>query len=486
MMLFSQKKIFRILLSVFTAVLLCLCPYLQPFCATAATLAEIPTVTIKQPDGITLPNTAGTISVIVSEHPVQVTITKKTLEGTFTYYDAILAPQEGTTATEYVFAVDSCEYKTTQTDDSSNPSGSGNTSVLYYKSPFSEATYLSGYRVTIRSTDAASELYQGGVVVLDPDFEGITNTIYRYSISFAEGMQNTEIRSDISTSVTGDNAEAEVSIEFPWNPVLGDTNIDGILTIADCVVLQSYLLANTSFSKAAYTYADYNGDHKVDGMDLAAMRTRLLLDYGENMIVDGGSCGENATWSVTKLPNGNDSDALALTISGEGEMTDYRIGGSPWYDYYESIQKITVSPDITEISEYAFYGMNQTVSVEIPSSVTTIGRGAFLYCSSLESISIPDSVTSIGSAAFEWCDHLKSIVLPKDITEISSLTFACCESLEQITIPYNVTSIGDSVFSYCSSLSTIYYEGTESMWNTISIGTDNDELSDCKIYYNIS
>lgn len=93
--------------------------------------------------------------------------------------------------------------------------------------------------------------------------------------------------------------------------------------------------------------------------------------------------------------------------------------------------------------------------------VTTIGDFAFSYCSyGPESITIPDGVTSIGKYAFE-----------------------CCDRLRNITIPNSVTSIGEGAFSGCIELKDVYFYGTEEEWNKISIGSDNESLTNATIHF---
>lgn len=51
-----------------------------------------------------------------------------------------------------------------------------------------------------------------------------------------------------------------------------------------------------------------------------------------------------------------------------------------------------------------------------------------------------------------------------------------CNSLKQITIPASVTSIDTAAFSGCSALESVYYTGTQEMWNHIEIYYDNIPL----------
>lgn len=84
-----------------------------------------------------------------------------------------------------------------------------------------------------------------------------------------------------------------------------------------------------------------------------------------------GTCGANLKWDLT--------DDGVLTISGEGEMTDYSfLNRSPWYD--QNIKRIIIDDSVTTIGNYAFSDCSSLTSVTIPNSVTTIGYHAFSGC----------------------------------------------------------------------------------------------------------
>ena len=54
-----------------------------------------------------------------------------------------------------------------------------------------------------------------------------------------------------------------------------DCNEDGIVSVADAVLLQQYLLNSKSLSETAATLANCNGDGSVNGLDLAVLRQKL-------------------------------------------------------------------------------------------------------------------------------------------------------------------------------------------------------------------
>ncbi|MBO4217617.1 MAG: leucine-rich repeat protein [Clostridia bacterium] len=128
----------------------------------------------------------------------------------------------------------------------------------------------------------------------------------------------------------------------------------------------------------------------------------------------------------------------------------------------------------------------------IPSdgSVTAIGDHAFeatgygRHGNHVESITIPATVRSIGYRAFNCCYGLKEVVFEgSGLETIGGEAFAYTP-LEQITIPNSVTSIGAAAFLYCDSLAEVYYYGTAEQWAAITIGADNEALTNAaRVYY---
>lgn len=159
---------------------------------------------------------------------------------------------------------------------------------------------------------------------------------------------------------------------------------------------------------------------------------------------------------------------------------------SPWDSFSEEITSVVIEKGVSSIGSYAFYDCSALTSVNISNSVTSIGAKAFEGCDSLASIAIPNSVTTIGGNAFAACSSLRLVEIPYAVTTIGQGAFDSCTSLSSLSLPLSVSHIGDSAFSGCYALSSIYYEGSESQWEAILIGTDNYALTKATTHFTVT
>ena len=68
----------------------------------------------------------------------------------------------------------------------------------------------------------------------------------------------------------------------------------------------------------------------------------------------------------------------------------------------------------------------------IPDSVTSIGNNAFA-ATDLVTVTLSANLTSISDELFYNCGSLTSITIPDSVTSIGSYAFGSCNSLESIT-----------------------------------------------------
>ena len=149
-----------------------------------------------------------------------------------------------------------------------------------------------------------------------------------------------------------------------------------------------------------------------------------------------------------------------LTVSKEGDMSNYDEGETPWDLQRDDIKKIVIKKGVTRIGDLAFGGCRNLTSVEIPNSVRSIGVRAFVECIHIPSIEIPNSVTSIEEQAFSRCDDLTSIEIPNSVTSIGSQAFYNCYRLASVTIGNSVTDIATEAFYALPALTSITFKGS--------------------------
>lgn len=120
---------------------------------------------------------------------------------------------------------------------------------------------------------------------------------------------------------------------------------------------------------------------------------------------------------------------------------------------FSSLQKISFSPNLKSISSYAFKACTSLTELYLPDSLFNIEGNAFSYCSSLRKVALSKSLWEIGIETFSYCNNLKAIYIPKSLQNISQDAFKRTDS---------------SVLEY------IYYEGSQTEWNTLNISGGND------------
>ena len=161
------------------------------------------------------------------------------------------------------------------------------------------------------------------------------------------------------------------------------------------------------------------------------------------------------TWSLDK--NG------VLTISGNGNASNFVMDGTPWSGWdgkTETITRVVVEKGITGIGKHTFSFCQNLTDVIFPSSLRFIEGRAFFGCMGLTSLSIPDGVVSIGWQAFAECHSLKSVRIPKSV------------------------GIIEEAFLNCVSLTDIYYAGSETQWKKLGGNKDIGVPEGCTIHYN--
>ncbi|MBR3423544.1 MAG: leucine-rich repeat protein [Clostridia bacterium] len=159
-----------------------------------------------------------------------------------------------------------------------------------------------------------------------------------------------------------------------------------------------------------------------------------------------------------------DRDARTLTVRGIDLFETAAGTGSdaarsyPWFVFASETDTIVIDGG-TVIPDYAFYGWQGTVSVELPETLKTIGKYAFGNCYGLTEVDLPGGLEYVKDYAFSGCRNLSVLSIPDESTVfLCSYSFQNC-GLSDLTVPGGVRVTGRGIFGGCDSLETVTVSG---------------------------
>ena len=198
--------------------------------------------------------------------------------------------------------------------------------------------------------------------------------------------------------------------------------------------------------------------------------TAIAADGESGAHAMNGTCGavgseDSVQWALTKNSADSENPTYTLTISGNGAMADYAVGGAPWHVALgaaanrKQINKIELPSGLTRIGDNAFLQASVT-DVKIPDTVISIGTNAFWNCNTIQT-SLPASVQELGATAFYgtfvvnvdannsyFCSEESGKVLySKDRTTLYQVSQ---DHTGEFTIPNTVTTINDFAMNGCA------------------------------------
>lgn len=154
--------------------------------------------------------------------------------------------------------------------------------------------------------------------------------------------------------------------------------------------------------------------------------------------------------------------------------------GDVAFAFNENVKFINLGLGVTKLPELSG---NKITNFTISDNITDVIDACFMHCAELSNVIIGKNIKSITQKMFDGCSSLEHIIIPNNITTIDIEAFAF-SGLKTITIPTSVTTIGDYAFGG-TPLTDIYYEGTEEQWNSINIGSDDENIiANATIHFN--
>ena len=226
---------------------------------------------------------------------------------------------------------------------------------------------------------------------------------------------------------------------------------------------------------------------------LAVTLAAIMAQAGKNVtdpVVDNAAQPVNST--VEALSEGLEYESLGggyCALAGIGSCSD-RVVRVP--------EKNSDGETVMSVASSAFFGNGKIREVILPDTVKSIGNYAF-YSSSLEKITIPKGVTSIGECVFANCKNLTAITVASDNEKFCSMDgvlfskdksviycYPIGKSESGYTIRAGVCEIKAAAFLNCDRLTDITFNGSETEWKAVKIGSNNPIFGTVKMKFNVA
>lgn len=311
--------------------------------------------------------------------------------------------------------------------------------------------------VKISNTDS---VYNGNFT-LQYDSSLLTAESYTYGSIFDEHTKNC----NLNYQSTGDQIRFTFSGAYPLTG-------DGTL-VTFTFKANENVSGNAALNFTAYKMYDENG------ISLSPTAVNGGIEVSENSSnIITGQCGADVHYSLNL-------DTGILTITGQGDMWDWKAESTPWWSFKENIISVKIENGVTNVGNFAFAGLISLIDVYLPDSISNIGISTFANCNSLENIELPTNIKSIDKAAFYNCKSLRNLILPNGIETLGENVFGNCINFTEFVLPNSITSTGGYLFQNCTNLREVTF--SQNM-NTISERTffGCTGLQEIEIPYNIT
>ncbi|MBQ9832331.1 MAG: leucine-rich repeat protein [Clostridia bacterium] len=214
------------------------------------------------------------------------------------------------------------------------------------------------------------------------------------------------------------------------------------------------------------------------------------------------SIGEKPFRACSSLETINVNSANAQYSTKNGVL--YNKNATKIIDYPsgKTENEFTLPSTVTEIGNYAFYGSEKLIILNIPDSVTKIGEQAIRECKKLQTVNMGSGVATLGNTVLSACPSLITINvsannstyaskdgalyskdmktlycvgggisgtfnIPNTVETVLGMSMASCKKIAEIAVPGSVRTIEANAFRDCDSLTDITVDANNNYYCSV-------------------
>lgn len=212
------------------------------------------------------------------------------------------------------------------------------------------------------------------------------------------------------------------------------------------VSIQSYAFANTGLRQVSLpSTLETLGDAVFGNTD--HLHT-ISVESNPNYSSESGALYDMRDRSLVRYPVASPATSYAVP-AGALFISNGAFQGA------SNLVSIDIPGSVVQIGDSAISDCRSLLGLDLPSDLAVIGHMAFSNNESLRSVTVPGSLMDVGDMLFYQCPSLTDVVLGEGLTAITADMFGECPSLTGVALPGSLTMIMDGAFSYCSAMTDI-------------------------------
>ena len=295
----------------------------------------------------------------------------------------------------------------------------------------------------------------------------------------------------INSIVIPDSVTSLGSSAFSWCGSLENISIGKGVTVIDESVFSNCVKITKLTIPEHITQINDNAFYGCTGIEELIIPVSTKIENGEAF----EECENIKKVTFTK---GTGVMQNYSSSSSSKTKTDYKY--TPWYISRKTLNTVVFSDDILSIGDYAFYGCSKIKELTLPASAKIYNSEyTFKDCTGIEKITLTkgtglmqDYATVSGEentffGYTPWYvsrESLKELVIESGVARIGDNAFRGCSELLDVYLPRTLKTVRAKAFESCGKLTNVYFEGTQTEWTALTIGTNNEDLTEAIIHYN--